>query len=165
MKATPEEIAWAAGLFEGEGSVSLKHDKRGNPAPVLSLGMTDQDTVEKFAAIIGVNQPHRFTPGPSHYKDMYRWQTQSIAVFRQVMEQFWPYLSYRRRQKFLEVYTATRHVEVHHKDRMHCARGHEFTPENTHVVPSGARHCRTCRRANGARYRAKKKGADLCPLR
>lgn len=26
----------------------------------------------------------------------------------------------------------------------HCRRGHEFSPENTYVAPSGARRCRSC---------------------
>ena len=30
----------------------------------------------------------------------------------------------------------------------HCARGHEFTPENTYTAPSGRRVCRRCRNAN-----------------
>jgi hypothetical protein len=28
----------------------------------------------------------------------------------------------------------------------HCARGHEFTPENTYLHPRGVRMCRTCKR-------------------
>lgn len=39
--------------------------------------------------------------------------------------------------------------------RTHCAKGHEFTPENTYTKPTGARLCRTChilaRRARRAR--------------
>jgi hypothetical protein len=35
--------------------------------------------------------------------------------------------------------------------KTHCLRGHEFTPENTYVKPSGIRECRTCR--DGQLYR------------
>jgi hypothetical protein len=28
----------------------------------------------------------------------------------------------------------------------HCMRGHEFTPENTYIYPSGRRECRICMR-------------------
>lgn len=30
--------------------------------------------------------------------------------------------------------------------KTHCKYGHEFTPENTYLHPSGARRCRECRR-------------------
>lgn len=33
--------------------------------------------------------------------------------------------------------------QVNNKDKTHCKRGHEFTPENTYKVKSG-RQCRTC---------------------
>jgi len=36
----------------------------------------------------------------------------------------------------------------------HCARGHEFTEENTHVLPSGERRCRACERERERHRRA-----------
>jgi len=32
------------------------------------------------------------------------------------------------------------------RNKTHCPKGHEYTPENTRIV-SGSRHCRTCHRA------------------
>lgn len=28
--------------------------------------------------------------------------------------------------------------------KTHCIRGHEFTPDNTHIRPNGRRNCRSC---------------------
>jgi len=42
--------------------------------------------------------------------------------------------------------------------KTHCDSGHEFTPENTYVMPSG-RGCRECRRAAWRRWNAKRKAA------
>lgn len=39
----------------------------------------------------------------------------------------------------------------------HCARSHEFTPENTITSKKGTRKCRTCHLAAKARYRARKR--------
>jgi hypothetical protein len=57
----------------------------------------------------------------------------------------------------------------------HCARGHEYTPENTYTRASGKRMCRTCHRDRGrTRYHANQllreysspgeAGPDLPPL-
>lgn len=45
--------------------------------------------------------------------------------------------------------------------RTHCARGHEYTPENIAIRPDGGRSCRTCRREKSARQRAAKKALVL----
>jgi hypothetical protein len=39
-----------------------------------------------------------------------------------------------------------------HAARTHCKRGHEFTPENTYLAPTG-RQCRTCGRERARRKR------------
>ena len=41
--------------------------------------------------------------------------------------------------------------------RTHCAQGHEFTPENTHIDPRGHRRCRTCNRVYLARWHARRR--------
>lgn len=35
--------------------------------------------------------------------------------------------------------------------RTHCKHGHEYTPENTSILPNGARRCLTCHREAAAR--------------
>lgn len=41
--------------------------------------------------------------------------------------------------------------------KTHCKHGHEFTPENTYLFPTGTRGCRTCARA--AKQREKRGAA------
>lgn len=42
--------------------------------------------------------------------------------------------------------------------KTHCKRGHEFTPENTYIVPGrGTRQCRACRRKQQAPNKAERR--------
>lgn len=47
-----------------------------------------------------------------------------------------------------------------HGARLSCKRGHDFTPENTGLTNGGrSRYCRTCKRADQARLRERRRAA------
>jgi HNH endonuclease len=48
------------------------------------------------------------------------------------------------------------------RNQTHCKRGHEFTPENTKMIPSG-RNCRICFRTYQKKWRAKQKTIGVQP--
>ena len=48
--------------------------------------------------------------------------------------------------------TRREHKRLHQR-KSHCRRGHEFTPENTYVRPSGQLTCRKCQADRARRYR------------
>lgn len=51
---TPEEVAWAAGLFEGEGCFS---SHAGNAyRPVANMAMTDLDILERFRDVLRIGR-------------------------------------------------------------------------------------------------------------
>lgn len=58
------QLAWAAGLFEGEGCISLRRYKspkvRRRPMPILRVSSTDEDVLRRFAKIVG----HEHVRGP-----------------------------------------------------------------------------------------------------
>jgi hypothetical protein len=99
--STDAEIAWAAGLFEGEGCISLQ--QRGKPA--LTLGMCDEDAVRRFHTIIGVGQVY----GPYNDKNHPDWSPKWVwkAVNRKDVPQVYmmlrPWLCQRRGQRFDQV--------------------------------------------------------------
>lgn len=43
-----------------------------------------------------------------------------------------------------------------HSAKTHCKKGHAFDAANTYVTSRGFRQCRTCARANQARYKKEK---------
>lgn len=36
--------------------------------------------------------------------------------------------------------------QISHREKTHCLRGHPFSGDNLHILPSGHRRCRTCHR-------------------
>lgn len=92
--------AWAAGLFEGEGSISLS--KGG--AVRLKLGMTDHDVVLRFAEVVGGGSVyHREEMRQVHWKACTYWETQKLALVQKIMERLLPYLGSRRTARWEEV--------------------------------------------------------------
>ena len=99
---TDSEIAWAAGLFEGEGSISwfkLKSRKDSIKVSVV-LTMTDADVVYKFANIMGfgkVKGPYQ--PQPTSRKVRWVWEVQNFRECVKAIDLLYPYLGERRKAK------------------------------------------------------------------
>lgn len=102
-------IEWAAGLFEGEGSVSIyKIANRSNSyRTIISLRSCDKDVLEKFCSIVGVGK----VLGPyqnknKNRKDWYDWAVQNYRDCLFVLGQLYPFLGSRRKNKvdeFIEI--------------------------------------------------------------
>jgi ribosomal protein S27AE len=103
-KATPEEIAWAAGLFEGEGCISAASDGR----PRMTLLMTDRETVERFGRVIGRGTVQKEVRGkiPAHHKDKWRWYLGRRDDVGEVWALLSPWLGTRRRERGAELFRA-----------------------------------------------------------
>lgn len=107
------DIAWAAGLFEGEGCFTIQRSprKRANgesvvyKQPVARLHMTDKDVVERFAKIVGVGQfwEAGFRRGGLGKKLCYEWHVTTYDGFMTVWKMFTSQLSDRRNLRALEV--------------------------------------------------------------
>lgn len=106
IKPTPDEIAWAAGLFEGEGSIILKRDLRGWSYGYLVVGITDKDVLVRFASICGAghltNENGNRVRRP-HYKPRYDWQCTRHDDVGRLLELFLPWLGERRKRRAIYV--------------------------------------------------------------
>lgn len=149
-----EDIAWAAGLFEGEGCISHT-----NGYVTLSLAMTDPDVVERFAAITGMGRPIR-TSEQGRRKTMYVWTCSRFEQMQAILAMFWSFLGQRRRAKAREALTVTkyRHKRVL-ATRDFCVNGHAWT-EKTRATYKGYRECRTCYVERQRRYNEKHRGQN-----
>jgi hypothetical protein len=161
------EIAWAAGLFEGEGcwNVYLPPSRRKvgrrQLQPQMKLAMTDGDVVRRFAGIVGCgslrDRPRQH--GKSHWKPTYEWNLYRRADIQCLIRFFWPYLGERRRGKAQEILDLGEAVP--HGKRTHCPQGHPYAGDNLvlesiHDGKYTARRCKTCRRAQDLERKKRK---------
>lgn len=97
MPSVDEQLAWAAGLFEGEGWFTLH---RG--APVAAISMTDRDVVERFRDVVGWGNVFSVDKGTGHKR-----QWRSVVTGRDKVRRFGelvgPWLGDRRRAQLVRV--------------------------------------------------------------
>ena len=94
------EFAWATGLFEGEGSISL-HPKC--VSVCLQMTQTDIDILYRLQQLFGGSiGPKSYKSKPIHYKPQWQWKLQRSNEVRSVLEQMLPLLGERRACKALD---------------------------------------------------------------
>ena len=134
---TTKEIAWLAGIIEGEGCISL-HPARGPRFPTLHVTMADRDVIERVTTLLRlatgrtysreVGEPikiDRRRRKPTH-RDLYTTRIYGNRVVQWLMT-IYPLLGVRRRTKAAEVirtwyrapYSALRRRPHCHPFRVH----------------------------------------------
>lgn len=137
--ASQVEVAWAAGLFEGEGSCGIGSGQR---QPRLQLVMTDRDVVDRFAEVIGVGNVRTYHRPPN--KRYWQWSVQSQSDVLHVLNLLWPYLGQRRLQAATEV--IERAIRMNDSAGF-CRQGHDLNLAGNSYLhrKTGKRHCIPCR--------------------
>lgn len=97
------EIAWAAGLFEGEGCFAVCTSQKGYKQRVAQLAMTDKDVVERFHVILGVGSVCKYRPSHNGIKALYVWKTGSAETVQHVVAVLWNHLGQRRKEQAIKV--------------------------------------------------------------
>ena len=91
----PEDIAWAAGLFEGEGCFLSSTRKGRYRYASACLNMTDEDIIERFYRVVGVGTViGPFQRGTN--KPKWEWKAQRHQDVEEVALLFEPWLGPRR---------------------------------------------------------------------
>ena len=144
-KLTNAEVAWCAGLFEGEGCITL-----GGNCPRLQVNMTDKDVLDKFHALIGLGRltgPHGKGSKYPNAKPYWVWRCSGAEQPQAILTFFWGWLGARRKQRAKEVLSVCWNspiaLQVLNREKTLCFRGHEFKVVRT----TGRRYCPTCRNA------------------
>jgi len=104
LAANEAAIAWAAGLFEGEGCIT--HVATSNNRPVLKFGMTDLDVVQRFNQTLGspaniLTETRRPKKDGHARKVYYTWSCAKKSEVVRILEMFLPYFGERRAYKAL----------------------------------------------------------------
>lgn len=99
-----EALAWASGLFEGEGCISGYVTKDGGRGIQLSLRMTDEDTVARFREVFGFGRIYQ-TPAHGSRQKTYNWHVGTFQRTQAVIAMLWPWLCQRRRARAKQVLT------------------------------------------------------------
>lgn len=107
------EAAWAAGLYDGEGSISLAHGWM-----KLQLKMVERAPVDRFAAAVGVGRVYGPYSNISSErrdgyprKDFYVW-THPPGGAVKVLDLLWPWLSEFRQKRALELGYEPKYVKT-----------------------------------------------------
>lgn len=102
-----EDLLWLAGLLEGEGCFDL-YDYRTStsrkPYARIRLAMTDQDVVERVAALWGKNAPS-YPPRGSQKRSVFTTQLSGKAA-KELLADLHPLMGKRRREKIEAILAA-----------------------------------------------------------
>lgn len=142
---------YAAGLFEGEGWVGCWVGRGGYLHPYLRINMTDEGPLRRMQGIFGGNINGPYERGPDR-KPIYAWGVNGWDALEAIHAEIGEQLSPRRQSQFQEVLVlapppARRGHGWRNREKTHCSRGHEFSPDNTYTYEQDGgcrRVCKTC---------------------
>lgn len=126
---TRENMAWAAGLFEGEGCIHVGSRVKG--VMILTLTTTDRDVLERFHWIIGLGAI-RLQKVRAGCKQAYVWWISRGEHCQAALAAMWPFLGARRRARAEDAIACF----TTYKKRRWCKRGHK--------LETGAYGCKQC---------------------
>lgn len=156
---TREEIAWAAGFWEGEGSIGLNrgngHD--GATCPYLAASQVTREPLDRLARVLGgrVYGPyHRGKRCNANAQPFYEWRLAGWENVSRSCKAMREWLSARRARQIDAVfaeYNPLRNTGKGGNNRLktHCPEGHPYDRENTYRYRTRngwGRGCRRCRR-------------------
>ena len=139
IKPLALDIVWLAGLLEGEGSFKIQTTGGYRGSVCIALQMTDKDTVERAAQLLGgtVWGPH----GPYGVSKQ---QTYQVAIFGSKaaswMMTVFPLMSMRRKSKIKELVTLWKTQPLRTKGRKALCHSDRAYYANDRCKPCARHH-------------------------
>ena len=96
----PNELAWAAGIFEGEGSINIIPNRPSCAS--LQVAMTDLDILVRLQDIFG-GYIYEKKKQKTHHKKSWTWQLTRKADVYATLEKLLPWFGERRSFRALNV--------------------------------------------------------------
>ena len=142
---TDAEVAWLAGLLEGEGSfLALRRKGKPGRTPRISMGSTDLDVLEGVQAITGVGAitPVSAASARLGTKPMWQWRLTRAADCKALAERLKPWMGSRRSGQIDVLLDAVSRMTI--PDAGMCSRNLHAL-EGANLAPNGGRGtCRAC---------------------
>ena len=93
----PLELAWAAGLFDGEGHARFSlYKKRGYGQPQMTVSQCDREVLDRFKSAVGAGRiygPYNRDGRGYNARPMHTWTAGKFREIERVADLLWPYLS------------------------------------------------------------------------
>lgn len=103
MAASDLELAWAAGLYDGEGCTSIRASKYAK----MSIGQVDREVLERFQAAVGTGKIYGpIKPSKNRGQMWYQFCIDRQSDVKDAMSKIYPYLSSIKRAQANRVFLA-----------------------------------------------------------
>jgi hypothetical protein len=181
--ANDEWRAWAAGLYDGEGSTYLTNHRTHLGYRTAEARITQgsvggsPEVLRRFLTVVEVGRlygPYRQVIG---HQDVYRWNASARSDVQKCMSTLWPWLGPVKRDQAEAVFAVTRSQPVLPRGReewgrykTHCINGHEYATARVRpyvsrgvgLEPRDSHQCLQCAReqARERRKQTKRSAAD-----
>lgn len=140
---TREGLAWAAGLFEGEGCIAVS--RKGNHTQwSMILASTDHDVLERFLEVTGMGSITGPFQREANHKPHWIWRTGKRANVYALAVALHPWLGVRRQERVMECLGDIA-SDVHAFAGRKCGNGHRWSPDTVTRRRYGGRMRRVCK--------------------
>lgn len=159
---SPLNIAWLAGLFEGEGCAWLRESAKTGKRNrfVLQIAMTDEDIVRRAHAIAGVGSVHERTRLTKGGKRVWTWSVTNAEHAAGLAMTIYTFLGSRRQARIRELLAAWKVAPIKHGREKSCKHGHPLSGDNLVIERTEGgrvrkRRCRECLSRRQREYNAR----------